>query len=827
MKSVLLTVPFIIGFWIHWLFAQSSVQFHITPIRNIDCSQFCVVDIDGDGNDEVVYDLGVQVDVRDVTGENYLASFNKTGFSYLPMSPFCTGTLDSLAFLVRRDQDHFIYMDFWHPNSPSFREKRIPALLQFPAIDRDEDGEINLTIHPICAHAVYPGIQDMVLLKMDSGKDLLPRGIVAFRLSKREKVWEYRFGPQIIQAQVVDINHDLRPEILVSTYSPDNGAEWNGFADNASYIFLLDAMNGKLLWSRKMGGVFTGACALVGDLNGDGWKDIIAWRFSIGVVEGGQDYVAILDVRDGHILNQRRFGKKIPKTYRLDILKDIDGDGKDELVLGNSDGTIRIFNEDLNVERFSEVFPTEINPIQVGDVDGNGTPEILATSADHRLIILDHLLQQSGSIPLPLIGGFRLARHKNKLWLLIQQPVNVGSEKRNVVTIYRIQRAFFPPGTQPLVKWGVFLLVLVGMVVVARNLYIRYSIQNFITFLLRSGGFNENIIVINHRGKVLEIGKNVAKMFRIRGGAYRGKQVEEVAELSQYPPVLKAIQALRKQRSTGQSISVPVTIEQKEVLLEISSFYLPILKQYYIQIINRSDQEFARRVKSWAPVAQRMAHGIKNPLTSVKLNAEELKDILRERLGEQSRELDEYLESIISQAEKLSRISDRFMRFVRLETPRLSPVHLNQRIPELIAQWKPDSSRIKIEYQFQENLPRALLDAEQFEFVLKTVFFNAVESISDKGRILIATREVNTFSERNQEISQRFVEIEITDTGCGIPAALLAKVGEPYFTTKSRGTGLGLSIVKKIMEEHGGAFEIHSQENVGTTVLLRFRPAHR
>jgi nitrogen fixation/metabolism regulation signal transduction histidine kinase len=362
-------------------------------------------------------------------------------------------------------------------------------------------------------------------------------------------------------------------------------------------------------------------------------------------------------------------------------------------------------------------------------------------------------------------------------------------------------------------------------VVAARNLYIRYYIQNFIAFLLRSGGFNENMIVINHRGKVLEIGKNVADMFRLREGTYRGKNIEDVVELSLYPPVLQAIQALRKQRSTGQSVSVPVTIEQKEVLLDISSFYLPILKQHYIQIINRSDQEFARRVKSWAPVAQRMAHGIKNPLTSVKLNAEELQDILRERLGEQSRELDEYLESIISQAEKLSRISDRFMRFVRLETPRLTPVNLNQRIPELIAQWKPDSSRIKIEYQLQPDLPRALVDPEQFEFVLKTVFFNAVESISDKGRILIATREVHAFSGEDREISQHFVEIEVTDTGCGIPGALLAKIGEPYFTTKSRGTGLGLSIVKKIMEEHGGSFEIQSEENVGTTVLLRFRPA--
>ncbi|RME01536.1 MAG: sensor histidine kinase [Calditrichaeota bacterium] len=65
----------------------------------------------------------------------------------------------------------------------------------------------------------------------------------------------------------------------------------------------------------------------------------------------------------------------------------------------------------------------------------------------------------------------------------------------------------------------------------------------------------------------------------------------------------------------------------------------------------------------------------------------------------------------------------------------------------------------------------------------------------------------------------------LRDTGCGIPAEILHKVGEPYVTNKPGGTGLGLSIVKKITQEHGGTLEIESDEGIGTVVTLRFRPA--
>jgi signal transduction histidine kinase len=63
------------------------------------------------------------------------------------------------------------------------------------------------------------------------------------------------------------------------------------------------------------------------------------------------------------------------------------------------------------------------------------------------------------------------------------------------------------------------------------------------------------------------------------------------------------------------------------------------------------------------------------------------------------------------------------------------------------------------------------------------------------------------------------------DTGCGIPPANLSKIFDPFFTTKSEGTGLGLSIVHKILEQHQASIDVVSEENRGTTFILRF-PFH-
>lgn len=240
------------------------------------------------------------------------------------------------------------------------------------------------------------------------------------------------------------------------------------------------------------------------------------------------------------------------------------------------------------------------------------------------------------------------------------------------------------------------------------------------------------------------------------------------------------------------------------------------------------EQEHIRQVKHWAQVAQKLAHGIKNPLTTVKLNAEELLHHIRNKGTIDKNEVEDFITPIISQVAKLKKMSDGFMRFVEFEQTDLTAVDLNREIKELIPQWQPGkTSKIQIDWELEENLPPAMIDQRQFDYAVKNVFYNALESIRDEGRILIAARKVQLFSDAVEGgVLSNFIELQIRDTGCGIPPEYLDRIKQPYFSfNKPDGTGLGLSIVQKIMDSHGGQFEVESEVNVGTTVSLRFKSA--
>lgn len=83
-------------------------------------------------------------------------------------------------------------------------------------------------------------------------------------------------------------------------------------------------------------------------------------------------------------------------------------------------------------------------------------------------------------------------------------------------------------------------------------------------------------------------------------------------------------------------------------------------------------------------------------------------------------------------------------------------------------------------------------------------------------------QQVATPGEGTIEHTPGQIEIIITDNGPGMPETLIARLGEPFYTTKAEGTGLGLLVTKRIVQAHGGHIEFHSQPGQGTTVRLVF-----
>jgi two-component system nitrogen regulation sensor histidine kinase NtrY len=265
------------------------------------------------------------------------------------------------------------------------------------------------------------------------------------------------------------------------------------------------------------------------------------------------------------------------------------------------------------------------------------------------------------------------------------------------------------------------------------------------------------------------------------------------------------------------------TIDGETKPIRIHVRYLPQVRLYNFMVFDITVQDHIKQIQLWAKVAQKLAHGIKNPLTSVKLNAEELREYLREKCLLDEEEVSDYIQSITNQVDKLKRMSDGFMRFVEFDKPELKPYNMNELIEELVAQWKPaQTSGIRIDLDLAGDLPAALLDKEQFIYAFQNIFFNAVQSIEGNGRIDISTRLVHSVAELGAH-KTAFLELRVQDTGVGIPPEYLDKITQPYFTTKKDGTGLGLSIVEKIVDSHDGMFDIQSRMHEGTTVTMRWR----
>ena len=113
------------------------------------------------------------------------------------------------------------------------------------------------------------------------------------------------------------------------------------------------------------------------------------------------------------------------------------------------------------------------------------------------------------------------------------------------------------------------------------------------------------------------------------------------------------------------------------------------------------------------------------------------------------------------------------------------------------------------EVEAQDDLPDAFVDRNQIKQVFFNIIRNAVQAMPNGGLLKITLGS-----------NDRFVTVSFKDTGGGIPADDLGSIFEPYYTTKSDGTGLGLMIVQRIIRDHGGEIEVHSELRSGTTFTL-------
>lgn len=223
----------------------------------------------------------------------------------------------------------------------------------------------------------------------------------------------------------------------------------------------------------------------------------------------------------------------------------------------------------------------------------------------------------------------------------------------------------------------------------------------------------------------------------------------------------------------------------------------------------RVQLERTNRLEAWAEMARQVAHDIKNPLTPIQLNAEHLRRVHEDRGRPLGALVDDCVNHILLQVRLLRQLASEFSSFASAPQARPAPMRLAPLLDEILSPYTAAlGARIAIAAVGAEDV-ELYVDRVLLARALTNVIENALHAMPGNGRLTVtATRD----GER--------VRLDVTDTGVGMDAAALARIFEPYFSTKATGTGLGLTIARRNVELNGGSIGVQSEVGRGTTVSL-------
>ena len=220
------------------------------------------------------------------------------------------------------------------------------------------------------------------------------------------------------------------------------------------------------------------------------------------------------------------------------------------------------------------------------------------------------------------------------------------------------------------------------------------------------------------------------------------------------------------------------------------------------------------RLAAWAEMARRIAHEVKNPLTPIQLSVEHVRRVWRAGDARFGEVLAECLDNIQHQVRVLRQIATEFSAYSRLPKLRAESTPVGDLLQEALRPYRTaPPPGVVIEELVPPALPPVLVDRAVILRALVNLIENALQAMPQGGHLLVAASATDGAAEPR-------VRISVRDTGIGIDAAVLSRIFEPYFSTKSGGTGLGLAIAQRAIQEHGGSIEITSRPGAGTLVQL-------
>ncbi len=324
---------------------------------------------------------------------------------------------------------------------------------------------------------------------------------------------------------------------------------------------------------------------------------------------------------------------------------------------------------------------------------------------------------------------------------------------------------------------------------------------------------NDAIIVYNERDGIKIFNKAAEKLFELQEVQVINKRLSEL-------PFNDDLKRLFDSQSGLEEYTVHVGGKRKQLMVSKSGF-LDSENTASTIIVVRDFTEFRtlemqlqrkERLTAMGSLASGVAHEVRNPLNSIGTIAQQLdKDFTS---VENTDEYHKLVKIIYSEVKRIDKTVSNFLKFAKPEVIHPEYFNLSEFFEQISGQFVSELGEkgVALSITVSEDC-RVRWDRNQIQQVVINLIRNSVEAMKRGGNITIMAVK--------QPSGERPVEIIVEDNGPGIPAEILPKIFNLYFTTKPEGTGIGLSVVQKIIDEHGGIIFIDSSIKEGTSIHMQ------
>jgi len=330
----------------------------------------------------------------------------------------------------------------------------------------------------------------------------------------------------------------------------------------------------------------------------------------------------------------------------------------------------------------------------------------------------------------------------------------------------------------------------------------------------------EGVIFIDPSDKVTMCNREIEKTWKVKNEEIFNKSVKD----DQVPYIggiaSNITESFRKGIETSQHQEIKIKdgflYNTYSAIIDPSGKYWgTVLTSHDITERKKLEQQLlhSERLATIGEMSAKVAHEIRNPLSSISLNTELLYDEISNDNGEKKSDAENLIQSILNEVDTLTEMSDEYLRFARFPRLDTKPVSVNSVLIELSKFFNKERLQrgIALKENYAPDLPLILLDVNQIKQAFLNILKNSFEAMPEGGKLSISTR-----------LKDNCIEVYITDTGSGISKEDIQRVFDPFYSAKVNGTGLGLALTMKTVEGHHGEIICKSTIDKGTTMVISF-----